>query len=111
MRVGDSAGHREVNTGQQIGHFFIAPISKNALSKLPSAAAAPSIVDGQHDVTVGSEKLAFQLERISVERQAVIVLSIRATVNPQQRRVFFRRVEGRRLHHHAANFGAVFTFE
>ena len=92
LGIGDSAGHGKIYCSQQVRDFLVAPVGKDAAGKFRAAPVASPIIDGQHHIAVRGENLPLQFQRISVERQRVIVLSIWAAMNPQQRRIFFRGV-------------------
>ena len=65
-----------------------------------AAAGAAAIVDRQHDVAVGGEELA-------IERERVLILSVRPAVDDQQRRILRAGLVARRLDDQAVDVGAV----
>src|ERR1043166_786434 len=82
VRIGNSFGNGPIDASLQIGYFFISPIGKNAASEFSAASVAAAIVDRQDDITLCGKNLPFDLQWVSAKGQAMIVLPIRAAMNP-----------------------------
>ena len=88
-----------IHRAQQIDDFLVAPVGEDRLLVGAAAPVAAAVVHGDDDVAVGGEELALEVER-------VLVLPVRAAVDPQQRRIAPPGREGRRLDDQPVDFGA-----
>ena len=89
-----------IHGAEQIDDFLVAPVGEDRLLVGAAAAVAAAVVDGDDDVAVGGEQLALEVER-------VLVLSVRAAVDAQQRRIAAPWRVSRRLDEQAVHLGAV----
>ena len=100
IRISNALPNRFVNRTKQIHDFEVAPVGVDGLLIRIATTRAASVVDRQHDIAVRRQQLAIEAER-------VLVLSIRSTVDDEQRWISLSWLESRRLDDQAVHLGAV----
>src|SRR5262249_48626547 len=104
-----SFSNRPVNTRFEIGYFLVDPIGKDAPSEFGTPRTAAAIVDGQDHISLRGKNLAFYLQRIKTEWQAMIVLAVWAAMNPNDQRILLGRVKLGWFDHEAVNLCSIFA--
>ena len=79
VRIGDAHLDDLIDHRLEIVDFVVAPVGPDRSRELRAAPGAAAVVDREHRVAVGGEPLP-------LEREAVLILTVRAAVNPQQHR-------------------------
>src|SRR5450755_2678224 len=98
-----------VNPGEQVLDFFVAPIRDYYFCERNAAPAATAVIHAQHDKALGGKHL--RLEFIAIQTQRMIVLPIRAAMDPQDGRILLAGYERRRLDDKSMDLGAVPALE
>jgi len=89
-----------VDRSLQVEHLFIAPVGRDRELVFLAASRTAAVVHGDHNIAVGGEELALEVERVGV-------LSIRSAVDAQQGGVLLPRLIIRRLDDQAVHLIAV----
>ena len=77
--ISDTHGNHVVHAGEQVLHFVIAPVGKDRARKFLAPARAAPIVHRQYCIAVRGEHLP-------LSGKGMLILAIRAAMNPQQQR-------------------------
>src|SRR5262249_9304016 len=99
-RIGDPQLHDLIDRGLQIVDLIVAPVGGDRLRELRPASGAPAIVHRQDGVAVRREPLP-------LEAEGMLVLRVRAAMNPEQHRNLRAWNEARRLRQQSVYFRAV----
>ena len=102
---------RVVDAGEQVLDLLVTPVGEDGARILRAAAGAAAIVDREHHVAVGREQLPLERRAVARQLERVVVLAVRAAVDPQDRRIAAPGDVVRRLDDLSVDLGAAAAFE